>query len=182
MRVCSACRAEQECKRRFDVPDRPCRTCGGRLPASFFSQGETWCHACKSEYAQLRRSSLLIVVPATKQCRRCRNSLPAASFYPCSVSRTGLSSYCKECDKALAVISRRENAQVQLPAAVHAESKLCTSCRAVKPRAAFWSVPAHEDGLKYVCKECMVDKTMKRRKARKMLLAEDATDPQRNQR
>lgn len=60
----------------------------------------SWCKSCMNEYAKIYRQNLNFSVNVTeKRCFECKNVKPHFDFSKSTKDTTGLSSYCKECDR-----------------------------------------------------------------------------------
>lgn len=84
--------------------------------------------------------------PDDKACSACGERKPAAEFYRSSLSRNGLRTQCKVCNKA----KRRTEALIHLPVT----EQRCNACGNVKPAAEFARDLRLRTGLNSRCKQC----------------------------
>lgn len=60
----------------------------------------SWCKSCMNEYARKYRQKLNYSVNVTeKKCFECKIIKPQCEFSKCTKDTSGLSSYCKKCDR-----------------------------------------------------------------------------------
>lgn len=148
-------RAVEECKSRFDVPDRTCVGCKAHLPATFFHAKKRSCISCVREDNKRRRTiGVTQVVPDYKECTRCRINLPAKAFPPDKQHSTGLSSWCYQCRKERARELRQSLKQAPMPTKLLSSEYMCNACQQVKPRSAFTPDLGRYHGLQPVCGVC----------------------------
>jgi len=117
-------RAEEQCRRWFDVSDCHCTSCSNTLPGSFFYRGQSKCISCTRAYYRLYQERLVPgALPSSKQCTNCQRTLSAASFAKSRSTASGLQSYCRMCHRVV----RREQMQswrrLPLPAALQSSER-----------------------------------------------------------
>ena len=134
---------------------RECKYCSENLPAEFFAGGATKCRTCSSEYDRRRRAAApLQATWSQKECRHCKQLLPASQYGAARTNPSGLNAWCNVCLVECARKSRARNAAAPLPLEALAPTKYCTNCKSNQPRAAFHKSQFRWDGLESHCKAC----------------------------
>jgi hypothetical protein len=108
----------------------------------------------------------------TKVCFECKETKPAAEFYPHPQHRDGLSTRCRVC--SLADMQRRWRAKNPLREWVMPTEKACSRCKVIKPIDEYPLTPASKDGHASDCKACrsvLASKWNKANKKRRSELA-----------
>lgn len=83
----------------------------------------------------------------TKQCARCKETLSAERFYKSKRTKTGLTSYCKVCDKTY----KRTKGKRYV---VSVSENTCRSCNTTKKAEDFWKDSSRKTGLSNACISC----------------------------
>ncbi len=87
------------------------------------------------------------VLVEEKFCSHCQQTKPWPEFYRSGSSKTGLSAWCRECDRVA------HNLKSTAPAG----QKFCTRCKTIKPIDEFGMNRTSRDGHQVWCKECHRD-------------------------
>lgn len=84
-----------------------------------------------------------------KACSRCRETKPVTEFPRDSATKDGLHYQCRQCRKGHPSTAWRPARHVNVP-----DKKGCSTCRVVKPAAAFASDRTRSSGLSAACRDC----------------------------
>jgi hypothetical protein len=107
----------------------------------------------------------------TKKCLKCREVKPASGFGNVAGTKSGLTSWCKDCSNAY--VKRRQQwdkLQWELsPVRVVAETKNCSKCGKVKPVSGFYATSGTKNGLRSWCKDCDIAHIKKRYHEKKLM-------------
>lgn len=129
-----------------------CTKCDRTLPLDeFHRKGDgrkAECRDCCKQYQAERVAKIQHVIPKTKQCSRCKQSLPATRFAKDRYAPSGLQTYCKDC---LSAIYQERKATIQAGPVIE---KHCPKCKLTLAADCFASSPNSNDGLKAWCREC----------------------------
>jgi hypothetical protein len=101
----------------------------------------------------------------TQKCTRCGMVKPASGFRKADGTKTGLTSWCKDCHSAYVMqlyqkntLMRKQNPEGGVP-----ETKKCPKCRKVKPASGFRKADGTKTGLESWCKDCLNANAKQRR-------------------
>jgi hypothetical protein len=153
-----------------------CWHCQHHLPLSSFHKNANKreghadeCRGCVTVLQQARtlryqrdRAAELSEMQASrlKECPLCQRTLAASAFAKDKAARDGLCHICKECgrERSLAYYYAH-HATILAPKSVEhldpqTTSKVCRTCKATKPLAAFHKARARRDGRSTECKDC----------------------------
>jgi hypothetical protein len=91
----------------------------------------------------------------TKYCARCKQDKTTDNFYKMSNVKSGLQSYCKQCQNELDKITRAKR-RLSGPTVIR-EDKVCQICNSRKPISQFGIRRDSADGHLSYCKPCWTE-------------------------
>ena len=84
-----------------------------------------------------------------KKCSACHEVKPAAAFVLSLNTKSGLFSYCKDCQRLVKAANHSRLHDAHVP-----EERKCATCGAVLPATKFYQDLKRADGLMTECKSC----------------------------
>jgi len=139
-------------KRRKDGLTSACKDCGAKRQVHYI---EKWSEERKKKK---KADSFTLFPTFEKKCNICKRILSTSKFYPKARSKDGLSSNCMECDKKIAIETRKkylESGKWKENLKNIPEEKECTRCHQVFPSSNFNKRKESKDGLSLYCKQCV---------------------------
>jgi hypothetical protein len=99
-----------------------------------------------------------------RRCGRCKELVSIANFHKNSLAEHGLSGYCKDCAREYSIERGDLGLSGQVPSTAYLDmtgrTKMCCTCRDIKPFESFFKCKRSKDGYDIKCKDCS-NKTLK---------------------
>jgi len=129
-----------------------CRECGAKILKDRFHKNK---EKIKERNFERIKSGL---TPKTKICPKCKEVKSANQFRQSLYDKSGLSSYCKKCEQARAIISsslHKEKNKSKNQNLVERTLR-CSICKQLKSSHLFYKCRSEKNGYSYTCKACIV--------------------------
>jgi hypothetical protein len=148
---------------------KTCPDCKTKKPSSAFNKNgnklQDYCKDCHSKRQKASREKNSnrknIVIPDFKTCSNCGVEKPSSCFCRSRGNRSGLGSFCKDCQSKHQKRSYGKNKArkyILIP-----DFKTCPGCNIEKPGCVFGQSRGSKDGLGVYCKVCSAIHNRKRR-------------------